>query len=172
MTLRKVALLLTATLMLTMSAACSRGVDEEPTSEPTEQSQPSEPTATMEVPTEEPPTEEPATSEPTAYPALPTATPPGAEGGYPGVTPAPTYNPYPGGLVKISHPMGLQCEEPTFADLSAAIASLEEAGIVVVAGEEIGLQVCEACGCATSEHFRVQINVEDLDRALEMGWQR
>jgi hypothetical protein len=68
--------------------------------------------------------------------------------------------------------MGLQCEEAIFPDLSAAISSLEEAGIAVVAAEEIGLEVCEACGCATSEHFRVQINVEDLDRALEMGWQR
>jgi hypothetical protein len=68
--------------------------------------------------------------------------------------------------------MGLQCEEAIFPDLSAAISSLEEAGIAVVAAEEIGLGVCEACGCATSEHFRVQINVEDLDRALEMGWQR
>jgi hypothetical protein len=68
--------------------------------------------------------------------------------------------------------MGLQCEDAIFADLSAAIASLEEAGIALVAAEEIDLEVCEACGCATSRHFQVQINAEDLARAQEIGWQR
>lgn len=167
MTARKLALLLAAFLFLTILAACNGGTNEEATTEPTEESQPGAPT-----PTPEPPTEEAPTSEPTAYPPPPTPTPPGGEVGYPVATPLPTANPYPGGLVTIMHPMGLQCEEPTFEDLSAAISSLEETGIAVVAAEEIGLEVCEACGCATSLHYRVQINAEDLDRALEMGWQR
>ncbi|MGD8805627.1 MAG: hypothetical protein PVH65_07235 [Chloroflexota bacterium] len=167
MTARKIAMLFTTMLFIIVLAGCNGGSDEEPTIAPTEESQPVVPTATPEAPAGETPT-----SESTAYPAPPTATPPGAEGGYPASTPQPTYDPYPGGLVTIIHPMGLQCEEAIFPDLSAAISSLEEAGIAVVAAEEIGLEVCEACGCATSEHFRVQINVEDLDRALEMGWQR
>ena len=117
-------------------------------------------------------TKELPTFQPTSYPAPPTPTPPGTDSGYPVFTPVPTNDPYPGGLAVIVHPMGLQCEDVIYADLSAAISSLEEAGIAVVAAEEIGLEVCEACGCATSEHFRVQINPEDLARSLELGWQR
>jgi hypothetical protein len=167
MTAKKLVLLLPAVFFLIVLAACNGGATEEPGTEPAEESQTIAPTATQAAPAEETPT-----SEPTAYPAFRTPTPPGADGGYPASTPLPTYDPYPGGLAAIVHPMGLQCEDVIFEDLSAAVGSLEEAGIVVVAAEEIGLEVCEACGCATSEHVRVQINVEDLDRALEMGWQR
>ena len=154
-------------LLAVLMAACSGGSDDDPTLEPTEENPPE--TAT---PTEEAPPVEPPTVEPTSYPAPPTPTPPGIDAGYPAFTPEPTIDPYPGGLVKVMHPMGQQCEEATLPDLSAAIGSLEEAGIAVVAAEEIALNVCEACSCPTSEHFRVQINVEDLDRALELGWQR
>jgi hypothetical protein len=158
---------LTTILFLTVLAACNGGAEEEPGSEPTEENQPGATSTAMAAPAEET-----TTPELTAYPAFPTPTPPGAEGGYPASTPLPTYDPYPGGLVTLIHPMGLQCEDVIFPDLSAAVGTLEEAGIVVVAAEEIGLEVCEACGCATSEHFQVQIGVADLDRALEMGWQR
>jgi hypothetical protein len=148
-------------IFLTTLAACNNGSGDQPTAEPFEESGPSAPTATLSTPAEQPPT-----MVPTAYP------PPGSEAGYPISTPLPAENPYPGGLVTIIHPMGSQCEGAIFSDLSAAIGSLEEAGITVLAAEEIGLEVCEACGCATSEHYRLQINVEDLDAALEMGWQR
>lgn len=167
MTTKKLVLLLAAMMFVAVLAACNGGTDEEATAEPTTESQPGVPVATP-----QPPPEETPTVAPSAYPAFPTPTPPGPDEGYPASTPLPTYDPYPGGLVTLIHPMGLQCEEPIFADLSAAVGSLEEAGITVVAAEEIGLEVCEACGCATSQHYRVQINVEDLDQALEMGWQR
>ena len=167
MSARKLALVLTVMLFLAVLAACTGGQDGEATTAPTEESRPGEPTPTSAAPGGATPT-----AAPTSYPAFPTPTLPGSNGGYPVATPVPTDNPYPGGLVTLFHPMGLQCEEPIFADLSAAVGSLEEAGIAVVAAEEIGLEVCEACGCATSQHYRVQINVEDLDRALELGWQR
>jgi hypothetical protein len=147
--------------------ACSGGADDEPTVEPTEESPPVESTSTA----ESPPIETATPASP-SYPAPPTPTPPGVDDGYPVYTPAPTYDPYPGGLATIVRPMGLQCEEPVFPDLSAAIGSLEDAGIVVVAAEEVALNVCDGCGCATSEHFRMQINAEDLGKALDMGWLR
>jgi hypothetical protein len=157
-----------ALLLSALIAACSGGSDAEPTTRPTEENPTEAPTSTVEAPTVEAPTVE----APTAYPAPPTPTPPGIDSGYPAFVPQPTINPYPGGLVTILHPMGIQCEEPEFPDISAAIGALEEAGIVVLAAEEIALNVCESCSCATSEHFRVQINVDDLDKAIELGWSR
>lgn len=164
--MKKLALLFTAVLLLTALAACNGEADDEPAIEPTVENQTGAATPTLEVLTKEVPT-----FIPSAYPAFSPPVPPGSDAGYPVFTPQP-FNPYPGGLATILHPMGLQCEEAIFPDLSAAISSLEEAGIVVVAAEEIGLEVCEACGCATSRHFQLQINAEDLDRALELGWTR
>lgn len=154
-------------LLLTLMVACAGGVDDEATDEPTEEGPPTTPPVTLAVPTEELPV--PA---PTAYPGFSTPSSPGENQGYPVTVPLPPHNPYPGGLATILHPLGLQCEDPVFPDISAAINSLEGAGIVVVAAEEIGLEVCEACGCATSTHFQLQIHAENLDTALEMGWER
>ena len=156
-----------ALLLLALAAACGGGSDAEPTIQPTEDSPTEAPTSTVDAPPVEAPT-----AKPTAYPAQPTPTPPGIDSGYPAFTPQPTIDPYPGGLVTILHPMGQQCEEPILADLSAAVGALEEAGIVVLAAEEIALNVCESCNCATSEHFQVQISVDDLDKAVELGWSR
>jgi hypothetical protein len=162
---RKAALLFIILLLMASMAACDGGA-QAPTTEPTRASEPGAQPATLTVPAMAT-----ATSEPGGYPPFAAPTLPGVDEGYP-AGPLPTLDPYPGGLATIIRPMGLQCEDPIFPDLSAAIASLEEAGITVVAAEEIGLEVCEACGCATSTHFRVQINVADLDRALKLGWQR
>ncbi len=145
---------------------------------------PAEPTAT--------PANEPADSssdpalepEPTA-PALPTAeslpadypppqptTPPD----YPGpTTPTPTIDPYPGGVVWILRPVGIQCEDgtdPGYRDLAEAVATLTAAGMRVVDSEMTELLVAASCGSPTSAHYRVQIEAEDMETALSMGWFR
>lgn len=155
-----------ALLVAALMVACSGGSDTEPTIEPTAGSPTNAPAVTTAAPPEAP------TEDLTPYPAPPTPTPPGNDEGYPGFTPQPTFDPYPGGLVTILHPKGIQCEEPILEDLSAAIGALEAAGIMVVAADEVALNVCESCNCPTSEHFQVQINVEDMDRAFELGWSR
>ncbi|MEW5985335.1 MAG: hypothetical protein AB1791_01730 [Chloroflexota bacterium] len=80
---------------------------------------------------------------------------------------------YPGGEVWVVRPAGLQCESPgPYADLKAAVAALEEAGVAVLQPETINLAVCSACGCPTSEHFRVKIDPAGLATALALGWQQ
>lgn len=101
-------------------------------------------------------------------PSLPTAIPPG----YPAPSPAPTSDPYPGGYAIFTQPAGLQCEDPIFADMDAAAAQLEEAGINVHDISRLDMMVCEACGCPTSEQFRVLIDPADVAAALLLGWQR
>ena len=49
---------------------------------------------------------------------------------------------------------------------------LSAAGLRVADSEMLELMVAAACGSPTSAHFRVQIDVEDLDSALSMGWDR
>lgn len=130
------------------------------------------PAATPNIPAPDKGTEEssgyPTPDEDDSYPA------PGDGAGYPGPTiPAPTLDPYPGGVVWIVQPVGQQCEDGRkFADLDSAVASLEENGIVVGEAEEIERLVCQACNCPTSEHYRLQIDPADLDRALRLGWFR
>ncbi|MGD2077245.1 MAG: hypothetical protein PVH18_02620 [Chloroflexota bacterium] len=165
--MRKLALSFSVIVLLVVMVACASGSEDESTVNPQEDQTSVTPSVTLSVPTKEVPG-----SGPTAYPAFATATPAVSGDGYPISTPSLPDNPYPGGLATIVRPKGLQCEEAVFPDLSAAIRSLEEAGIVVVAAEAIGLEVCEACDCPTSEHFQVQIYAYDLDRALDMGWQR
>lgn len=119
----------------------------------------------------------PATDE--AYPAQPpTPTPVTAEE-YPGPasnTPQPTSEPtaYPADKeVWVVRPLGQQCVDPAtyeFADLDAAMQSLEEAGVEVLASEEVIRPVCQACDCSTSEHFRVQLLARDLAVAESLGW--
>ena len=104
------------------------------------------------------------------YPAplLPTAIPPG----YPAPSPQPTLDAYPGGFAILIRPAGQQCEDPTFADMDAAVAELESAGIKVHEVSRLDMLVCEACGCPTSEHFRVLIDPADLEIAQPLGWVR
>jgi len=105
---------------------------------------------------------EPPTPLPTleGYPELPTAAP--LVGGYPAGT-----------TFWVLHPAGAQCEEPlTYPDLESATSALQEAGVTPLAAEEADLLVCEACGCPTSRHYRVQIDVADLGQAESLGWSR
>jgi hypothetical protein len=101
-------------------------------------------------------------------PSLPTAISPG----YPAPSPVATLDSYPGGFAIFTQPAGLQCEDPTFANMDAAVAQLEEAGIEVLKISRVDLMVCEACGCPTSEQFRVSIDPADVAAALLLGWQR
>ena len=112
----------------------------------------------------------PGPPEEPGYPApvLPTPISPG----YPAPSPAPTPDPYPGGFAIFIRPAGLQCEDPTYADMDAAVAELEEAGITVREISQIDMMVCEACGCPTSEQFRVLIDPADVAAVLLLGWER
>ncbi len=95
---------------------------------------------------------------------------------YPGPpTPMPTIDPYPGGMVWIIRPVGIQCEDGTalgYGDLRESAATLTAAGLRVADSEMIELMVTTSCGSPTSAHYRVQINAEDLDSALSLGWDR
>lgn len=100
-----------------------------------------------------------------ALPALPT--------GYPeAAAPTATTPAESGKTVWLLHPWGIQCEGPgPYADLAAAVSALEEAGVDVLEAQNVELMVCQACGCATSEHFRVQVAAEDRPATLALGWQ-
>jgi hypothetical protein len=85
----------------------------------------------------------------------------------------PTVDPYPGGLVWIIRPVGIQCEEgtsPGYGDLREATSTLTAAGIAVADAEMTELMVAASCGSPTSAHFRVQIAADDLQTALSMDW--
>lgn len=127
-----------------------------------------EPAATAPaMPTAEPLPEDyppPAPLEPTYPPDYPA--PP---------TPMPTVNPYPGGMIWIIRPVGIQCEDgtaPGYGDLRESVATLTAAGLRVVDSEIVELMVTTSCGSPTSAHYRIQINADDLDSALSMGWDR
>jgi hypothetical protein len=122
-------------------------------------------------------------------PALPTAEPlpenypapalpiePTNPSDYPGPpTPMPTIDPYPGGMIWIIRPVGIQCEDGTalgYGDLREAAATLTAAGLRVVDSEVIEMMVTTSCGSPTSAHYRIQISSDDLDSALSMGWER
>lgn len=84
-------------------------------------------------------------------------------------------DPYPGGMVWIIRPVGVQCEEGTaegYGDLHEAIVTLTAAGMVVSGSEMIELAVATSCGSPTSAHYRLQIPSVDLDEALSMGWEK
>ena len=95
---------------------------------------------------------------------------------YPGPsTLMPTVDPYPGGMIWIIRPVGIQCEDGTalgYGDLRESVATLTAAGLRVVDSEIVELMVITSCGSPTSAHYRIQINAGDLDRALSMGWDR
>jgi hypothetical protein len=103
-----------------------------------------------------------ATETPAGYPAAATPTAPGLPEGYPaGVD----------GEVWIVHAAGEQCQDAlTYPDLASAEAALEAAGVTVLDSEAISLAVCQACGCPTSEQYRVRINAADVAKALALDW--
>lgn len=106
-----------------------------------------------------------------SYP-VPEAVPPVTD--YPAPEALPTYDPYPvvAGYVWVVHPFGEQCEDGRFYDnLDAAIAALSDADIEVQWGTTTNLNVCLACGCPTSEHYRLHIAEDDLPQAEELGWE-
>jgi hypothetical protein len=77
-------------------------------------------------------------------------------------------------MIWIIRPVGIQCEEgtaPGYGDLRESVATLTAAGIRVVDSEMTELMVTTSCGSPTSAHYRVQIDFEDLEDALSMGWQ-
>ena len=121
------------------------------------------------------PTAEPLPAEyPPPQPTLPTQ--PTYPPDYPGPpTPPPTVDPYPGGMTWIIRPVGIQCEDGTslgYGDLRESVATLTAAGIRVVESGMTELMVAASCGSPTSAHFRVQIDAEDLENALSMGWEK
>lgn len=129
-----------------------------------------EPEATLPVP---PPSLTPATTDP-SYPGPAANTP--VPDGYP----FPTAPAAPGGYpdpasdtIWVIRPLGQQCVDPAtyiYPDLSTAISALTDAGVAVLASEEVAMMVCEACDCPTSEHFRVQIYSADLAKVEPLGW--
>jgi hypothetical protein len=85
----------------------------------------------------------------------------------------PTIDPYPGGLVWVIRPVGIQCEEgtsPGYGDLREATSTLTAAGVSVADAKMVELVVATSCGSPTSAHFRVQIAADDLQTAQSMDW--
>jgi hypothetical protein len=137
-------------LLLLLLAACSGGVETTPTAPADNGSPTLAPASTNE------------TTEPTATPE-----------GYPGVS-IPEFqptSPYPAdGEYWLVRPAGLQCEDPAYPDLETAVRALEDAGVTILDSEEMTLAVCEACGCPTALHFRIQVSGSDLSQAMTLGW--
>lgn len=164
----KKSILIIGLIMVLLLSACSGAADEEPTTE----SEPATEEASPALPTVDSPLIDPSypgPEEPAGYPG------PVNEPGYPApLIPTPTPDSYPAGtMFWITHPAGLQCEQPLiYPELDDAIAALEEIGVTVVKSEAIGMMVCEACGCPTSEHYRVHIDAADLQAAITLGWVR
>lgn len=69
-------------------------------------------------------------------------------------------------------PVGEQCseEDEPKTSLSSEVSALQDAGAIVSSTGNTYLIVCEACGCPTSEHYRVRVNKEDLELAQSLGW--
>ena len=117
-----------------------------------------------------------ATATPDPYASLaPTAAP----DSYPadGSTGADVAGPaYPAeGTTWVIRPLGTQCSDPTsyeFKTVDEARIALEEAGITVYVAEVTLRGVCEACDCATAEHYRVRIDEANFSAAQAMGWER
>lgn len=147
--MKRLLFVLIAVLLL---AACSPGTEETPTAPAVNNTAVPglEPAATVEVP--------PATQTPEGYPGV----------NVPELLPT---SPYPADaqywLVRAA---GLQCEDPAYPDLATAVKALEDAGVTILESEETSLGVCEACGCPTSQHFRVQVRGSDISRAQMLGW--
>lgn len=165
--MKKFALLI-GLIMLLLVAACNGTSEEDPTGEsmpPTEEGAPALPT--VDSPASETgypapivPDGYPDPQDTAAYPVLPISTP--APFSYP-----------EGTTFWMLHPAGLQCEEPlTYPELADAVAALENNGVQIFKTEAVNMMVCEACGCPTSEHYRVNIDANSLDAAMVLGWIR
>ena len=149
-------------ILIILLAACSSASDDELQATPND-TQLDEPTA--------PDTAYPGLASPPAeLMPLPTA----ASGAYPiQEEPWSTPDPYPGGVAIIIHPAGEQCAETLiYPDLDSAVNTLEEAGVTVVDAEQFEEVVCQACGCPTSQYYRLQIEPESLSKAMALGWVR
>lgn len=75
--------------------------------------------------------------------------------------------------VWVLYPVGEQCADAAasrYPDLTAAVAGLTATGVTVLDSELTDLEVCEACGCPTSAHYRLQIDAAGLETALDIGW--
>lgn len=161
-------------LLVSLGSGCQAAADEEKPFEPTQTASPESdlrlPAVGLTVaapgsPEEYPPPIEsnlvgsppPIFTEPTGYPVgpFPTSTP----YAYPADT-----------AFWIVRPAGLQCESPFYDDLDAATSTLKTGGIEVQQAEEVDLFVCQACGCPTSQTFRVLISAADLAAAEALGW--
>ena len=119
----------------------------------------------------------PPTLPPINYPAPGADLPPTPtlDPDYPAPTPWPVIDPYPGGMVWIIRPVGIQCEDgttPGYGDLTETESTLTAAGVKVLATEMTEMVVASSCGSPTSAHFRVQIAAEDLQTALSLDWNR
>ena len=157
-----------AALFLLLAACAAQPPEPEETPVQEEGRETATPTATSR------PESSPTTTDP--YPLPPTPTPL-AEEGYPASGSPPTSPPptaYPADMrIWVLHPQGYQCEEgdgSEFASEEEAVASLTSAGVEVFGSETVNLIVCEACGCPTSAHYRVQILRSDLPGARMLGW--
>lgn len=125
------------------------------------------------------PTSENHTAESTAlpmpYPGVPATAVSNPEG-YPAAQEIyPTIDPYPAdaNTVWLVHPVGVQCEDASTSKYQSeqdVKAGLTAAGIPVYSVTTTDLMVCQACGCPTSIHYRVEINETNLDKAIALGW--
>lgn len=163
-------------LLVSLASACQAAADDENPLEPTLAASP------------ESDQRLPAVGLTVAAPGSPEEYPPPIES-YPVESPPPIFNEptgYPVGPLPTSTPFaypadatfwivrsaGLQCESPTYEDLNEATSALEAGGIDVQEAEEVDLIVCQACGCPTSQTFRVLISAADLTAAEALGWSR
>jgi hypothetical protein len=161
--------MLTILVLILALSACSGSTDSEPTKEskkPTEEAAPALPT--LDTSLVEPSFPLPSDSD--AYPN------PKDRSGYPPPPPIMTSTPYAypdGATFWILHSAGIQCEEPLiYPTLDDAVENLEENGVAVISAEAVSMMVCQACGCPTSEFYRVNIDAYDLNTAISIDWNR
>ena len=133
----------------------------------------------------------PENTEVPSQPPLPEPTNPALEESYPPPPPAPpvsdgypeppppvaTIDPYPeavDGFIWMLLPVGIQCEDDAiqYNDLQDAVAGLTAVNAQTGQSEITELVVCSACGCPTSTHYRVQVNVDSVSAAQSLGWER
>lgn len=172
---RLIVALISLILLVIFSSGCGQATPSDSTPEPA--GAPTNNAPALEQVTSEAPTLTPP-SLPQGYPPAEESAPenPQNDPDYPGPpTPQPTIDPYPGGLIWILRPVGIQCEDGTeegYRDLQEAVATLIGAGVTVSKAEMTEMMVTAVCGAPTSEHYLVQISSDDLELALSMGWKQ
>lgn len=67
---------------------------------------------------------------------------------------------------------GVQCEpeEKLFADINEAGDALIEADVAVYDAVVESRMVCAACGCPESAHYRLEIDAEAVETAVDLGF--